>query len=44
MDLAAAFRVLVDIGLAARPREVIDPLGLLKSTYQRVRQPRKGST
>jgi hypothetical protein len=44
MDLAAAFRVLLDIALAARPREVIDPLGLQKATYQRVRQPKtKGS-
>jgi hypothetical protein len=44
LDFAAAIRVLVELGLAARPREVVDPLGLLKSTFRRVRQPRKGST
>lgn len=44
LDFAAAVRVIVELGLAASPRQVVDPLGLLKSTYQRVRQPRKGST
>jgi hypothetical protein len=43
LDLGAAVRVLLDIGLAARPREVVDPLGLLKSTFRRVRRPGKGS-
>jgi hypothetical protein len=44
LDLGAAIRVLVDIGLAARPPSVVDPLGLANSTHQRVRQPKTKRT
>jgi hypothetical protein len=44
LDQGAALRALIDIGLAARPREAIDPLGIEKATHRRVQQPKaKGS-
>jgi hypothetical protein len=46
LDQGAALRALIGLGLAQRPHEAIDPLGIEKATHRRVRQPRKakGST
>ena len=35
LDQIAAVRVLIDLGLMARPRSVIDPLALASATHQR---------
>jgi hypothetical protein len=44
LDQGAALRALIELGLAQRPREAIDPLGIEKATHRRVQQPKaKGS-
>jgi hypothetical protein len=42
LDLPAATRALLDLGMTMRPQSVVDPLGLANATHGRILRAKKG--